>query len=268
MAKTLSEELLGLLDADTQAKVKAAFAANPSLMVRDVKGTELYDLYTGFEPEPTTTTTTTTHTPTLPSSATTTSAAQVPNTTTNAPGNAEGYAAILAKLDGIQTGIDAKIAAATKDMIPVAKLPEYRTEILTAAIKSADDYASVRESHRDEFKEPLDRNAFETFVATQNQAGVKFPSLRAAHDTFVSEKRTTAAATREQAKIDAAVAEALKQARSSASVPGQTQMTGLSPVAQIQAKARAAATNNGESNAMKAARLLEAQDRMRQDTVQ
>ena len=35
MAKTLSEQLLALLDADGQAKVKAAMAANPTLIAQE-----------------------------------------------------------------------------------------------------------------------------------------------------------------------------------------------------------------------------------------
>jgi hypothetical protein len=81
---------------------------------------------------------------------------------------------------------------------------------------------------------------------------------------FVKDKRVTASAVAEKAKIDAAVAEALKQQRSS-NVPGQTQSTALSPAQQIIAKAKATAAGNGgaESAAMKAARQLEELDRSR-----
>lgn len=266
MAKTLSEDLLALLDADTQAKVRAAFASKPELIARDQKGAELIDIWSSFggELEPTTTTTTATttaHVPTVPSAATTTAAAVTnPTTTTTTPSNADGLAAILAKIDGMKNDLDAKL----KNVVTTDKLPEYRAELLTLAIKSADDYATVRETHRAEFNETLDRNAFEKFVADSNTAGVKFPSMSAAHDVFVKDKRTTAQAAAEKAKIDAAVAEALKQARSAGTVPGQTQTTSLSPAQQVIAKARAtAAGNNGETNAMRVARELEVLERSR-----
>jgi hypothetical protein len=268
--KTLSEQLLALLDADTQAKVKAAYASNPQLIAQDIKGAELVDVWSSFggELEPAAA-----HVPTLPSAATTTAAAAIPpptatqvaatvasgSTTTTAPNNgaADGLAKVLAELQGMRDQM-------AKDYVPVSKLGEYRTEILTHAIKTADDYSTIRENHRAEFSEPLDRNAFESFVATQNQAGVKFPSLASAHDTFVKDKRVTASAAAKKAEIDAAVAEALKQQRSS-NVPGQTQTIAMSPAQQVIAKAKAAAGGAGgaESAAMKAARALEELDRSR-----
>jgi len=262
MAKTLSEDLLALLDPDTQAKVKAAFASKPELIARDLKGAELIDVWANFggELETTTPPASVPHTPALPSAA----AAAAPIVTPPVPSNADGMAAVLAKLEGIKTDIETKL----KNVVTTDKLPEYRAELLTLAIKSADDYASVRESHRAEFNEPLDRNAFEKFVADSNTAGVKFPSMSAAHDVFVKDKRVTAQAAAEKARIDAAVAEALKQARSAGTVPGQTQTTSLSPAQQVIAKARAtAAGDNGESNAMRVAREMEALERSRQ-TVQ
>jgi|ERR1700722_415643 len=265
MAKTLSEELLALLDADTQAKVKAALAAKPELMVRDLKGKELLDLYDGVSDDTTTATTTATHTPTLPSSASTTAA----GTTTVASGSTSTGAAgelavVLARLESLKTDINTTIEAKLKDYIPAAKLDEYRTSLLTSAIKSADDYASVRESHRAEFNEPLDRTAFEKFVVDQKAGGIGYQSMSAAHDAFVKDKRVTASAAAEKAKIDAAVAEALKQARSSGSVPGQTQSTAMSPAQQVIAKAKAAGNGQGTgSNAERVARELEALERNR-----
>jgi hypothetical protein len=268
MAKTLSEELLALLDADTQAKVKAALASKPDLMVRDLKGKELLDLYDGVAADDTTTTTTTTatHTPTLPSSATTTAAGTTTvasGSTTSTTGAAGELAVVLARLEALKSDFATTIDAKLKDYIPASKLDEYRTSLLTSAIKSADDYASVRESHRAEFNEPLDRTAFEKFVVDQKAANVGYPSMSAAHDAFVKDKRVTAAAAAEKAKIEAAVAEALKQARSSGSVPGQTQSIAMSPAQQVIAKAKAAGNGNTASNAEKVAQQLEALERNR-----
>lgn len=265
MAKALSEQLLELLDADTQAKVRAALQSKPELIVRDAKSRELLDLFYG-EDEPAAVTTppvAAVHVPTVPSAASTTSSAAAPTVTTtpNPPaantGTSDSMAAILAELQGLKAKLD-------KDFIPVSKLPEYRAEILTLAIKSADDYATVRENHRAEFNESLDRSAFEKFVADQAAAGVRHANMSAAHDAFVKDKRVTAQAAAEKAKIDAAVAEALKQARSAGSVPGQTQSVAQSPAQEIMAKAKAAANGgNAESAAMRAARQLEELDRNR-----
>lgn len=268
MGKTLSEDLLALLDPETQAKVKAAFASKPELMVRDLKGKELLDLYDGVVDDATTTTTiTATHTPTLPSSATTTATGTttVASGSTTTTGAAGELAAVLARLDSLKTDLTATIDTKLKDYIPAAKLGEYRTELLTLAIKSADDYAGVRESHRAEFNEPLDRSAFEKFVADQKAANVNFPSMSAAHDVFVKDKRATAAAEAEKSRTAAAIAEAKKTWESGARVPGQTQATGLSPAQQVIAKAKAAANGgSGETNAMKVARQLEAMERQRE----
>lgn len=268
MAKALSEQLLELLDADTQAKVRAALQSKPELIVRDAKSRELLDLFYG-EDEPAAVTTppaAAVHVPTVPSAASTTSSASsaaaptvtaTPNPPAATTGTSDSMAAVLAELQGLKAKLD-------KDFIPVSKLPEYRAEILTLAIKSADDYATVRENHRAEFNESLDRSAFEKFVADQAAAGVRHANMSAAHDAFVKDKRVAAQAAAEKAKIDAAVAEALKQARSAGSVPGQTQSVAQSPAQEIMAKAKAAANGgNAESAAMRAARQLEELDRNR-----
>jgi hypothetical protein len=137
---------------------------------------------------------------------------------------------------------------------------------ITASTRTADQYARVRESHAREFpSDPLDLGAFEKFYLDQKAAGVRYPTLIDAHDVFVKDKRVVASAAAEKAKIDAAVAEALKQARSSGSVPGQTQSTAMSPAQQVIAKAKAAGNGTaGESNAARVARELEALERNRQ----
>lgn len=265
MAKSLSEELLGLLDTDTQAKVKAAFAANPRLIAQDLKAKELVDIWEGFGGEmdgatttTAATTTSTAHTPTVPITAASTT---TPTTTTTTSSNtgADGMAAILAKLDGLRTDIDTRL----KDVVTVDKLPGYRAEMLAHAIKAADDYATVRESHRSEFSEPLDRTAFEKFVADQKAANIAYPTMSAAHDAFVKDKRVTAAAAAEKARTEAAIAEAKKQWESAARVPGQTQSTAVSAAQQVMAKARAGSGGGAETAAVRVARQLEELDRQR-----
>jgi hypothetical protein len=270
MAKTLSEDLLALLDADTQAKVKAAFASKPELIARDLKGAELIEVWSEFggELEPAAPPVSVPHTPTLPSSAGTPSGAAAPVAATPAaPSNADGLATVLASINGLKSDLDNRF----KNVVTVDKLPEYRKELLTLAISSTAAYDDIRDAHREEFGERLDFDKFKAFVeAPENfvEGKSKFPSMRAAHDVFVADKRKASNEAKEKAKIDAAVAEALKQARSAGTVPGQTQTASLSPAQQVIAKARAAATgNDGESNAMRVARELEALERNRQ-TVQ
>lgn len=265
MAKTISEELMALLDADGQAKLREAFNKNPGLLARDVKAKELMDVYDGVIGDESIMTTIAAHTPTVPSAASTSASAQTPTATTatTTSSNTE-LAAILAKLTTLESSIDTKLDAKLKNFVTADKLPEYRTELLTLAIKSADDYASVREAHREEFKKPLDRAAFEKFVADQKAAGVSYPSMKAAHDTFVTEERTTAAAAAEKKRIDDGIAAGMQQLRSGALVAGQTQSTAMSASQQVIAKAKAGATGTGaESAALRAARAMEELDRNR-----
>ena len=211
---------------------------------------------------PAASTSTAAHVPAVP---TTASAAATSTTTTpGASTTSPDTAVILNKLTALESSLDSRLEAKLKDYIPAAKLGDYREELLTLAIKSADDYATVRESHRAEFNELLDRTAFEKFVADQKAANISFRSMSEAHDVFVKDKRVAASAAAEKAKIDAAVAEALKQARSAGTVPGQTQSVAMSAAQQVLAKARStAAGGNGETNAMKVARQLEELERNR-----
>jgi hypothetical protein len=255
MAKTLIEDIMALLSPEEQTAFRAKLDANPALVVKAAKQRELHDIYNGDE-EPTTTTTTTTpvvpvttttsttevHTPTVPSTVTGTSTATT-STSADSP--------LLAEIRALGSRMDTRMGEIEKKFVSVDKLPEYRTDILGAAIKASDDYAQVREDHRTEFGKPLDRTAFEKFVTDQREAGIRFKDMKAAHDNFVAKERQDAA-------IAKGIDDGLKQKRSGAMVPGQTQQVALSPAQEIIAKQKAAASasGDGKTNAMIAAEKL------------
>lgn len=121
-----------------------------------------------------------------------------------------------------------------------------KTEIMTGSLALADDYAEIREQHREEFGERLNRPDFEKFVKdTPN----KFGTLKAAHDAFVNEKRI-------EQRVEKGVAEALKLKTSQKDVPAQTTSSALSPAQEIIRKAKATETGAGESNVSRAAARL------------
>ncbi len=260
MAKTLSEDLLALLDADTQTKVRAALAANPALVARDMRSNELYETFEGLTHEETPPAAA--YVPVVPTPAV--AAATVPPV---AAGNADSMAKVLSELQGLKATIDTKL----KEYVPMSKVQEFRDDIATIATKAADQYSRVRESHRAEFNEPIDTDAFEKFVVDERTAGRRYVNLSAAHDVFVKDKRVTASAAAKEAdkvaraaEIAAAVKEALKQQASGATVPGQTQSVAASPAQQVVAKAKAAANGGGaDSAALRAAKQLEDLDRNR-----
>jgi hypothetical protein len=146
------------------------------------------------------------------------------------------------------------------------KLPEYRKELLTLAIQSNAQYDDVREIHREEFGERLPFDQFKAFVELPENfidGKSKFPSMKAAHDVFVAEKRKAKQEADVQKRINDGIEEAKKQMRSGATVPGQTQQTAMSPAQQVMAKARAGVTGGADSAALKAARQMEELDHAR-----
>jgi hypothetical protein len=256
MAKTLSDDLLALLDADTQTKVRAAMAANPSFVARDMRSSELFETFEGLTREEEV------HTP--PAAA---HVPVAPVAASSASGNADSLAKVLSELQGLKTTLDTRL----KEYVPMSKVQDFRDEIATIATKSADQYARVRENHRAEFGEPIDTDAFEKFIITEREANRRYPNMAAAHDVYVKDKRVAASAAAREAdkaaraaEIAAGIEAGLKQRASGASVPGQTTSVAASPAQQVIAKAKAAANGGGaDSAALKVARQLEELDRNR-----
>ena len=259
MAKTVIEELMGLLDADGQAKVKAIIGTNPKLAAQDKFLSDLGEAYSGFGGDTDTTaaaaTTTTaasttaaaTHTPTTPTTAS--AAATSPTTTTGANDEIKTMlAGLRAQLEGLGTKF------ISKEEIPLlgAKLVN---DAITRALVQTDELSTIRDSHREEFGEKFDSAAFKKFVADNDEVFKdahgnevkknKYPTLTAAYDAMVADKRF-------KAKVDKEVADQLKQKRSGMEAAGQSSPPALSPAQQAIAKEKAAVTAAGKTNLQKA----------------
>lgn len=273
MAKSIIDELMGLLSPEEQALVRAKMAANPQLVVRDRQMEDLFGVYFGDNGEgdggavsapapgtaPAPAPAAVTHVPTLPSAA---AAAQAPAPVTSPTADpAAGNSAILEKLNALSTMLDTRITELKKDFVSASDVPKY----VATAIKASDNYAQIREDHRAEFNEPLNRGEFERFVAAQNAAGFRFlddpadqenakTGMKKAHDAFVQAKRTAR-------QIETGVAEGVKQKMSAMTVPGQTPASSMSAAQSILAKAKndaTAAGGDGKTSAMRAAERLAA----------
>lgn len=247
MAKSVLEDLMDMLPPAERAVVQAKIASSPDLLTKDLNTSNLFNVYNG-EAQVDATSLMTAHTPAVPNATpASVAAASIP-----APGAGTGDSSvILAKLTELSTSIDTKLAALDTRYVPVAKLGEYRADILASSIKAADDYATVRENHRAEFGKPLDRDAFEKFVTDQTTAGTKFNSMRAAHDSFVQEERVNL-------RVQNGIAEGVRTKTSAGTVPGQTQSVAMSPALQILAKQREGAKPGDRANAAAAAERLAA----------
>ena len=174
----------------------------------------------------------------------------------------------MAELAKLNTSLDTRLKTIESNMVTKESLPGYRTELLTLAIKTADNYSTVREAHRAEFGEALDRTAFEKFVAT---SGMKWADdlpetpngktgLQKAHDQFVADRRTAN-------QIQRGITDGLKTKTSGILVPGQTQSTAMSPAQALLSKQRENAGNGGgKSNALAAAEKMAQMVRGRDET--
>ncbi len=252
MAKSVLEDLMGMLDPAERTAIQAKIASNPDLLNKDLTTVNLFNAYNG-ETQVDSTSLMTPHTPVVPNSTpapVTPAATPATVVAAPAPGTSDSNA-ILSKLTELSTSIDTKLAELDKRYVPVTKLGEYRADILASSIKAADDYATVRETHRAEFGKPLDRDAFEKFVTDQTTAGVKFTNMKAAHDSFVQEERINL-------RVQNGIAEGVRTKTSAATVPGQTQSVAMSPALQVLAKQREGAKTGDRANAAAAAERLAA----------
>jgi len=255
MAKSITEQLLGMLDddPDTKAKIQAKLAANPKLIAEDAFTTELFGVYKGIETGESATTTTTpetaasttaaaTHTPTVPTTASASATTTVPAV---AASTATGdNKAILDALNALKTSVDDRL----KNVVTMDKVNELGTNLInqasTRALQQADEIYTIRDTHRREFNEDFNRADFEKFVTEAMDPATKrnkYATLTDAYNAMVSEKRI---ANRVKTEVDTQV----KQKLSAATVPGQTTSVALSPAMQVLAKQRAAQkTQEGSS---------------------
>jgi hypothetical protein len=162
---------------------------------------------------------------------------------------------ILAELT---TLLDSKLDALKKDFIPASKLPEYEGQILSKALKTSHELSRIESTHEKEFGESLDLTKFDEYVNEQKKSGANWPSISAAYNNWVSEKRI-------EARVKKEVEEAKKQFTSSQSVPAQTHTASMSPAQQIIADAKkTTGDGNGKTRAMEAAERLAQLERARE----
>ena len=249
--KSVLDELKALLGDDAIKKLDS----NPDLLSRIKEGgDDLYAYYHGEEAPvatqaPPAAAPTTTEVKTTPA---TTPVVTAPTVTTPTRDDGPALRRIMEELSSLNKSLDTRFSDFEKKVVTLDKVPEFRSQILASAIMTADDIMDIKASHKEEFGETFDRNKFNEFLETQKKANVIYPSIRAAYDAMVGEKRV-------EAKVAKAVAEAKKQMKSSAEVPGSGSSTSaLSPVQTIIREAKKG-TGEGKTNAQKAAeRLAEA----------
>lgn len=278
MAKTILESLLDMLPDGERDSLRAKIVANPELVGRDLEDFNLHQAFNGESVVESTSlfgtggtgsngsqssagVPVTTHTTTAPAAATFSTPTAAPSASSSE------ISAILAKLNEMNTSlassIDSKLAEFGKNVVTMDKLPAYRAEWMAASIKTADNYARIRESHRREFNEDLDTDAFEKFVNEQSAAGIRYlddapdtPNRRTgfqkAHDAYVQDRRV-------ERRIAEGVAERAKAIKSAASVPGQSQTTSTTAAMRVLEQARAGRPGADKSNAMAAAERLRQQ---------
>ena len=155
----------------------------------------------------------------------------------------------FSELDSRYIPLDAK-----PDTPAGKKIAALRGDILASALLLSDDLATIRDDHREEFGEKLDRDSFKKFV---DEAKGKYATLRDAHNSFVSEKRI-------EKRIADGIKEQSKHKESAASVPAQT--VSSAPARQILDRARAKSTpSDGTSSMEKAVAKLREINRGRED---
>ena len=248
MASVL-EQLLSVLTPEEQAIVKAKL--KPELVARDKKEDELFGYWTAIdsgtvveEPVVVPPVATVIHTPVVPSAATTTAAAQ-PVVATAAAAPSADQSALLAALNGLKASMDGlKTSTESKlaNVITKDQLPTLSAEIYGRSIQLADETFELKAEHKANFSEPLDLQKLAEFNAEARKAGTVYPNMRAAYNAMYADKLS-------DKKVEAKVAEQVKQKLSAASVPGQTTSSALSPQQQVMAKARAKAAEGGNGGA-------------------
>jgi len=181
-------------------------------------------------------------------------------------GDSAGIAAELRRLSETITAQQSSFNDFKSKVITTDQLPKLGADltknVLALAIERADEVSTIRETHRREFGEELDRTKFEEFAKAGEDPTThvnKYRSITDAYNAYVGERRI-------QAKIDKGVADGVKQKLSGQEVPGSTQQVALSPAQQVMKKAAESANKDGKSNAMVAAERLKQIARQREES--
>lgn len=228
MAKSILQELEGLLDADTFAKVKAGVSSNPKLIAQDLKSAELYGFYNEgtsseevkVEPK--------------------VEATAVVPVTPAATGSAT---------EDLRTLLREQFGELDKKYVAIDKLPEYRGEMTANILRMTDELATLREVYREEFGERFPRDKYEEFIETNKG---KYSTLTDAFNSFVQEKRI-------ETRVKKEVEEQVKQRASAAIVPAQSNTPAVTPhAALILEKAKGDAGKDADSHVSAAAAKLRA----------
>lgn len=255
---TIIEDLLALLSPEEQTAVKTKLAANPKLLAQDKFVDSLFGAYRGLEEgtEPVVVTpAAVVHTPAVPSAA----APVVPAAVTVTPAATATSADNKAIMDML-AGLNKKL----ENVVTADQLPKLGADLVNSAIahslRQADELAVIRETHREEFGDKLDKAAFEKFVVDAQDPTTKrspYATLTDAYNAMVSEKRIAK-------KIADGVTEGVKQKTSASTVPGQTQTTSLSPAQQVMLKAKNESAGGAKTNLQlaidRAAALVQSRD--------
>lgn len=258
---TIIEQLQSILDKDTNAKLKAAVALHPELLVDDAFAARIVDIYNGAPEEiaaaaaSTVTAPVTTpaaaHTPTVPGTA---SAAAVP-VITGAATTTNNNSEILTALNGLKSSMETKFAnVVTKDQIP-----ELGRQMRTQAIKDAHLTMQIETLHRQTFGTDLNLDTVGKFIDDQKAAGVTYPDVKAAYLAMPDVSKKI-----EDDRVEKRVTEQVKQRESAATVPGQTTSVSLSPAQQVMAKAKTNGSGGDKTNLQKAIDALAARERSRE----
>lgn len=213
---TLLDELAGVLSAEEIAKIKA----NPRLSGRMDKVRELEALYYG-EDEPVVT----------PPAVVT----PPPAVVTPPPAAATGddvrtmVSGILKRLDTVVTS-DKIEEVVTKTVEKLA--PKFIGAAAAQGTRNADELNRIYIGHKSEFAEDFDSQGFNTFIETQQKAGIQYRSVTDAYNDMVKDKRVE---TKVKKGIEEGVREGLKRR---VPVPGTTPQGTKSPLSVILARGR------------------------------
>jgi hypothetical protein len=248
MAKTLIEELEALVGKDGLAKIQA----NQDVLSKLTRGDEYRRLYDGDDTE---------DAAAIAKAASDKAAADKAESDRLAAERARTVAAssttdltkVLTELQTLTKTIN-ELNEFKKTAITLDKLPGYESTLL----RKSHEIARIEANHAKEFNEDWDLNKFDEWVGEQKKTGAGWPSITAAYNAWVQDKRI-------EARVKKEVDEQVKLKVSAQTVPAQTTTTSLSPAQQIISDAKKTnGDGTGKTNAMKAAERLAAMERARE----